>query len=113
MEIWKDIAGYEGLYQISNYGNIRNSKGRLLKYYENHKGYYKVGLNKNGKNSKFRVHRLVAQMFIPNPHEYPQVNHIDGNKQNNNVTNLEWCTNTENQIHAVKMRKGIIEKIRK
>ena len=87
-EIWKDIPGFEGMYQVSTWGNVRGHKG-ILKPYVNEKGYLKVGLFKNGKRYKKRVNRLVALTFIPNPHNLPQVNHKDGNNQNNSVTNLE------------------------
>ena len=89
MEIWKDIEGFEGLYQISSWGRVRSIRG-IIKPYQNKKGYYKVGLHKNGKGHKKRVNRLVALAFIPNPHNLPQVDHIDGNKHNNSVTNLRW-----------------------
>lgn len=103
MEIFKDIIKFENKYQISNLGNVRNKKTQLLlqpKY--NKKGYQYVNLSINKyKSVKWYIHRLVAFHFIDNPNNKPQVNHIDGNKSNNKVSNLEWCTNTENQIHAV------------
>ena len=112
-EIWKDIKDYEGLYQISNYGNVkslpkerRNRRGvyiqkeKLLSLTNTSTGYKKVELVKDGKRKGFKVHRLVAQAFIPNPDEKPQVNHIDGDKTNNYVDNLEWATASENSIHA-------------
>ena len=102
MEIYKDIQGYEGLYKISNKGNVkslgndRTRKERILKPTKNHKGYLQVCLCKQGKIKRFLVHRLVASAFIENPNNYPQVNHKDEDKTNNNVTNLEWCTNEYN-----------------
>lgn len=108
-EIWKDIKGYEGKYQVSNFGNVRslmyhNTKGikriSLLKPATDGSGYFRCALSKNNILTTFKVHRLVAQAFIPNPNNYPQINHIDGNKKNNRVENLEWCTNSMNQIHA-------------
>lgn len=108
-EIWRDIKGYEGKYQVSNLGNVRslmyhNAKGikriSLLKPATDGKGYLRCALSKNNILTTFKVHRLVAQAFIPNPNNYPQINHIDGNKKNNKVDNLEWCTNSINQIHA-------------
>lgn len=97
MEIWKDIKGYEGLYQASNLGRVKsfhtnfNSKG-YLKPRLSKDGYYSVTLYKNGKSKQFKVHRLVAEAFVPNSDNLPQVNHKDENKLNNNVDNLEWCT---------------------
>lgn len=105
MEIWKDIEGFDG-YQISTWGNVRNKHGQILKPYRNDKGYLKIGLMKNGKNHKKRINRLVAKAFITNPYDLPQVNHKDGNKENNSYTNLEWTTNEINAKHAKLMRKG-------
>lgn len=97
-EIWKDIKGYEGLYEISNLGNVKSSK--ILKKELCKNGYFRIKLFKNGKGKRFLIHRLVAIAFIPNQDDKPQVNHRDGNKQNNNVNNLEWVTSKENNIHA-------------
>ena len=115
LEEWKDIEEYEGMYQVSNYGNVkslarqrRNSKGvymqkeKLLSLTNTSTGYKKVELVKNGKKKSYKVHRLVAMAFIDNPENKPQVNHIDGNKTNNHVDNLEWVTSSENSIHAYK-----------
>ena len=108
-EIWKDIEGYEGKYQVSNCGNVRslmyhNAKGikriSLLKPATDACGYFRCALSKNNILKTYKVHRLVAQAFIPNPNNYPQINHLDGNKKNNNAGNLEWCTISMNQIHA-------------
>ena len=113
-EIWKDIEGYEGLYQVSNRGRVKSlerivmrKNGRpysvpeLIKERQiDHKGYDRIGLNKNGKKKRFFVHRLVLQAFNPSSDETLEVNHIDGNKLNNNVENLEWVTSSENSIHA-------------
>lgn len=118
-EIWKDIEGYEGLYQISNLGevkalprNINNqfkNKEYNLKKIINKDGYYVINLkNSNHKNKIHRINRLVAMAFIPNPENKLQVNHIDGNKKNNKVENLEWCTAKENKQHAQK--NGLIRK---
>lgn len=100
-EIWKDIKDYEGLYQVSNNGKVKSIKRDIiLKSSSNHKGYLYVILCKNNKSKVGRIHRLVAETFIPNPENKPQVNHINGIKADNNVNNLEWCTNTENLKHA-------------
>lgn len=107
-EIWKDIPGYIGKYQVSNLGNVRSlnyhstGKTSLLKFAVDKKGYFRCALSKKNRLVTYKVHRLVAGSFLPNPKELPQVNHIDGNKQNNNANNLEWTDNSENQIHAWK-----------
>ena len=111
-EVWKDIKGYEGLYQVSNFGRVKSltrlSKQnhllpeRFLKTNENDR-YLRVDLWKDGKHKFYEVHRLVAAAFIANPENKPVVNHIDGDKHNNNVNNLEWCTVSENNKHAYKM----------
>ena len=98
MEVWKDIQGYEGKYQISNWGNIRSinygrtGKTKTLKLTYDRDGYKKITFKKNGKAKYFAVHRLVAIHFLDNPNNYPQINHKDENKENNHVENLEWCT---------------------
>lgn len=110
-EIFKDIQGYEGLYQISNLGRVKSlpkgngngGKERMLKLEvikNNHTNYHRVTLSKNGNTKRFQVHRLVAQHFIPNMAEKPFVNHIDNNGTNNNYINLEWCTAAENMLHS-------------
>lgn len=107
-EIWKDIEGYEGLYQISNMGKVKSLSRkmnkyttRLLKLTKDKKGYTICSLYNKGLKTH-KVHRLVAKAFIPNPNNYPMINHIDGNKQNNNLNNLEWCDNSYNQLHAIR-----------
>ena len=98
-EIWKDIPNYEGYYKVSTFGNvIRN--GKQLKKYTAKNGYVLVRLYKNGKQTQRLVHRLVAISFIQNPNKLPEVNHIDGNKENNFVNNLQWVTHSENMVHA-------------
>ena len=114
-EIWRDIVGYEGLYQVSNLGRVRS-----LEHYVSTKGgaarkspskilsncfdgkYLHVILHKNGRNKVCLIHRLVATAFIPKPENKQQVNHIDGNKLNNFISNLEWCNGSENLKHAYK-----------
>ena len=96
MEIWKDIFGYEGLYQVSNYGNIKRVNSKSLKVSTNVYGYGVVDLCSNNIKKTFRVHRLVAEAFLSNPNNYSCVNHKDENKLNNYVENLEWCTSTYN-----------------
>lgn len=102
-EIWRDIEGYDGRYAVSTWGRVKGVHG-IMKPYENHKGYLKIGLFKDGKNNKHRVSRLVAKAFIPNPYNLPEVNHIDGNKQNNSFTNLEWVSGEQNRAHEMLMR---------
>ena len=111
IEEWKDIIGYEGLYQISNKGRVKSlgnkfkRKEKILSLNQNPEGYVNVGLHKNGINKKYSVHRLVANAFINNPYNKKQVNHINGIKNDNSINNLEWCTNKENMEHCVK--KGL------
>ena len=108
-EIWRDIKDYEGYYQVSNRGIVkslermkRNNGGyqkipeKILKVYDNGKGYLRVQLCKDGKVKNCRINRLVAQAFLPNPNNLPEVNHIDQDKTNNCVENLEWCTTQYN-----------------
>ena len=101
MEIWKYINGYEGLYEISNKGRVRNAEGRILKARTQNKGYFYVTLHSNHKERKFTIHRLVAEGFIPKINEFNQVNHINGNKKDNSVENLEWCNQRLNYNHGM------------
>ncbi len=114
-EQWKDIPDFDGLYQISNYGRIKSFKsaasGKILSVTNKTGWYLSVVLIHNRIRFTKRIHRLVAEAFIPNPENKNEVNHIDCDKQNNNVNNLEWVTKSENVKHAVKnvpsMLKGI------
>lgn len=118
-EIWKDVVGYEGLYQVSNLGRVKSVERYINRYYSKHverkmfikekilsfgytAGYPLVSLCKNGVVKKQSVHRIVAIAFIPNPENKEQINHKDGNRANPSVNNLEWVTNTENQRHSWK-----------
>lgn len=99
--IWKDVVGYEGLYEVSNDGIVRKAETKkTLKVYAANNGYERVSLNRNAHNRIALVHRVVAEAFIPNEKSKPCVNHIDGNKKNNTVENLEWCTHSENELHS-------------
>ena len=95
-EIWRDIDDFEGLYQVSNLGRVRNlNSGKILKFFTQN-NYCRVSLSKNNRTYKFLIHRLVAQAFIPNIDNLPVVNHKDENPLNNSVENLEWCTQKYN-----------------
>lgn len=126
-EIWKQIEGYENLYEVSNLGRVRSVerpsrnkrnkngviKGKILKPGSNPVGYVIVSLYRDKKQKFFQVHRLVAKAFIPNVMNKEQVNHIDGNKKNNNINNLEWATRSENMKHAIENGLFKIRKIEK
>jgi len=112
-EVWKEIPKYNGAYLISNFGNMKSTerychhngkpwlvKERLLSKVVGHSGYIEYQVTFNKKHRSEKAHRLVAEAFIPNPDNKPFINHKDGNKQNNYVENLEWCTNQENIFHA-------------
>lgn len=108
VEIWRDIPGYEGLYKISNYGRIKSMyHDRVVTGGTYPNGYRFIALSKDHIKRTYLVHRLVAITFINNPDNLPVVNHIDGNKQNNAVNNLEWVTQSYNVKHAVKI--GLVE----
>lgn len=108
-EIWKDVVGYEGIYKVSNFGKVLSISYRNKEYSKirlnqiDNYGYSVIDLFLCKKRRNVKVHRLVAIAFIPNPENKPQVNHKDGNKLNNHVFNLEWCTDSENNIHAYKI----------
>ena len=101
VETWKDISGFEGIYQVSNRGNVRRN-GRIKSQAIDHGGYCTVSLSVQSKQRTMSVHRIVATAFIPNPDGKRTVNHKDGNKLNNSVENLEWATHSENIVHANK-----------
>lgn len=132
MDIWMDIDGYEGYYQISNLDKVRSLERRIKNYPSgtrvmkampiktriNTTGYLTVDLSKEGDARRYKVHRLKATAFIPNPNNYPEINHMDGNKLNNRLSNLEWCTSSQNRIHAYKeglkpskLSKGDVDEI--
>ena len=98
-ERWEDIVGYEGLYKVSNLGRVKG-KSRIKSQQDNGKGYSIVHLSKNGKLRWHLVHRLVAEAFIKNIEDKPTINHIDGNRKNNKLNNLEWATYSENNLHS-------------
>lgn len=112
-EIWKEIGGNREIYEISNLGHARTKdrigargyqvKGHDLVLQDNSNGYLRCGMNLDGKPKSYLIHRLVAEQFVLNPYNKPFVNHIDGNKHNNMVENLEWCTKSENELHAHKI----------
>jgi len=116
-EIWRDIKGYEGLYQVSNLGRVKSlgrqhgflyKQDRIMKPFKTKFNYYKINLYKNGVKKNFFIHRLVALAFIPNPNNYPVINHKDENPSNNYVDNLEWCTVKYNSNYGTApIRKGL------
>lgn len=125
MEQWRDIDGFEGMYQVSDLGRVRSlertvkmvrygkeydmhHKGRILKTIVMKDGYESIQIFKDSKHHTYKVHRLVAKAFLPNPDNLPEVNHKDGNKCNNTSENLEWCTRGHNIRHAFK--NGLIDK---
>ena len=114
LERFKYIDGFDNKYLVSTWGNVyrfetvdldipigivKSKNFHPITPQETSKGYLRVGLFRNGKRKWYKVHRLVAQAFIENPEHKPQVNHIDGNKKNNSITNLEWVTDEENKLH--------------
>lgn len=123
-EIWKDVVGYEGFYQVSDLGRVRSverlvnapnnrrcvRQSVVLRQTLSNSGYYFVGLSVNGKLKNPSVHRLIAIAFKPNPENKPDVNHIDGVKTNNLLSNLEWATKSENGIHAFRLGLSVPQK---
>lgn len=122
-EIWKDVVGYEGLYQVSNRGRVRsvnrevpyrgaikNIIGKELTIWYNNDGYARVTFSVKGKNKHYLVSRLVAEAFLPNPHQKEEVNHLDYNVRNNSVYNLEWCSKEQNYEYSrERIHKGILK----
>ena len=122
MEIWKEVKDFEGIYEISNYGRlkskdryvsrgrntIRFSKGKIIKPVICRNGYLEYQLRKDGKRKVFLAHRLVAETFISNPKNLPQINHLDENITNNNVTKLQWCTAQENANYGTRNKRAKI-----
>lgn len=108
-EIWKDVIGYEGLYQVSDLGNVkslnyrRTGKEKNIYINTDKYGYLNVMLSKNSLNKRFYVHRLASICFLKSIADKCFINHIDGNKTNNNINNLEWCNCSENIKHAYKL----------
>ena len=114
-EVWKDIVGYEGLYQVSDKGRIKSlwfGKERILKPGTDRDGYLRVSLCKNGKKKTYQVHRLVVKVFISNTNDLPQINHKDEVKTNNSVENLEWCDQKYNHNYGT-INQRIAEKCSK
>ena len=119
IEEWRPVVGYEGLYEVSNTGRVRSvdryvksksesywlRKGKMLSPAKDKNGYLKVNLSCNGKNNIIRVHRLVAQVFIENPDNLPEINHKDEDKTNNSVDNLEWCDRKYNNNYGTKIER--------
>ena len=112
MEKWKDINGYEGLYKVSNKGRVKSlnynhtKKEKILKPYINNCGYEIVCLSKNNTRKQYLIHRLVAEAFIPNPNNYSEVNHINEDKLNNYVNNLEWCNKKYNMNYGSRSERA-------
>lgn len=116
-EQWKDISGYEGLYQVSSCGRVKSFKKwkrakcpdeYILKHHLHNKGYHSVTLYKGKEKHKYLVHRLVADAFLPNEKNLPQVNHIDENIDNNAVENLEWCTALYNNCYGTAKFRAMV-----
>ena len=118
-EIWKDVKGYEGYYKISSFANVKSmnyrktGKEKLLKQSKFTNGYLRVVLSKNGKVKNCLVHRIFAEAFIPNPNNYPMVNHKDEIKDNISMDNLEWCTRKYNVNYGTSLKRSIKKRSKK
>lgn len=121
-EIWKQVKGYEGLYEVSNLGNVKrvgsfrgvNKKylnGHFLTPVDNGKGYFRIKLTANNKSKRVMLHRIIAEAFIPRIEGKNVVNHINHNKQDNSIENLEWCTQSENCLHYHNSKKQKIKEL--
>ena len=119
MEEWRDVVGYEGLYQVSNFGRVRSLERKIsygntqytkramnMKVTVGKNLYCRVTLTKDGKQSQVYVHRLVAEAFLPNPDNLPEVDHIDANPSNNNLSNLHWVSHKENMDHMIELGRN-------
>ena len=115
-EIWKDVVGYESYYQVSNLGNVKRIgsfrgvnkaylNGYNLKPMDNGMGYFRIKLTVNNKSKRVMLHRIIAEAFISNPEGKKVINHLDGDKKNNTLNNLEWCTQSENCLHYHRVLK--------
>lgn len=106
-EIWRDVSGFEGIYQVSTFGRLKSYKtvqhGRILKLTNQKGDYLRVVLQSGNNKRSTSMHRLVAETFIPNPERFPCVNHKNGDKQDNHAENLEWCTTSYNVLHSIGM----------
>lgn len=116
-EVWKAVVGYEGIYEVSNFGRVAslervNARGQIVSSRikatkPNNRGYIQINLSKDGKQEYRLLHRIVAEAFIPNPEGLPQVNHKDEDKNNNSANNLEWCTNMYNRHYGTGLERAI------
>ena len=110
-KIWKPIIGYENLYKINNYGEVLSLRSnKILKPNDNGIGYFIIQLYKNGKRKNYLIHRLVAEHFLDNPNNLPEVNHKDEDKSNNFVNNLEWCKHKYNMNYKQLQKRQQISK---